>query len=136
MDQAYGQLRAAKVKHVSTGPQTLPAWNTAAAGIKAFYFRDPEDHVLEIIFFPPGKGDPKWQINQRSPVNSFSSSLPRRSRAQAGGREGKGEEAKNPQTIHPLSLDTRHPPLFLGIDHTAIAVSDTDKSLAFYRDLL
>ncbi len=26
--------------------------------------------------------------------------------------------------------------LFLGIDHTAIAVSDTDKSLKFYRDLL
>src|SRR6185312_9204229 len=26
--------------------------------------------------------------------------------------------------------------LFLGIDHTAIVVSDTDKSLAFYRDLL
>src|ERR1041385_4231969 len=27
-------------------------------------------------------------------------------------------------------------PLFLGIDHTAIVVSDTEKSLAFYRDLL
>jgi len=26
--------------------------------------------------------------------------------------------------------------IFLGIDHTAIVVSDTDKSLAFYRDLL
>ena len=26
--------------------------------------------------------------------------------------------------------------LFLGIDHTAIVVSDTGKSLAFYRDLL
>ncbi len=34
------------------------------------------------------------------------------------------------------TLDTRHFPLFLGIDHTAIVVSDTDKSLAFYRDLL
>ena len=27
-------------------------------------------------------------------------------------------------------------PLFLGIDHTAIVVSDTETSLAFYRDLL
>ena len=26
--------------------------------------------------------------------------------------------------------------LFLGIDHTAIVVGDTDRSLAFYRDLL
>src|SRR6266568_1249807 len=92
MDRAYEQLRQHKVKHVSTTPQTLPAWNKGAAGIKAFYFRDPEDHVLEIIFFPPGKGDPKWQ---HSGTN-----------------------------------------IFLGIDHTAIVVSDTDKSLAFYRDLL
>lgn len=92
MDKAYEQLRQHKVKHVSTAPQTLPAWNKGAAGIKAFYFRDPEDHVLEIIFFPPGKGDPKWQ---RPTTN-----------------------------------------IFLGIDHTAIVVSDTDKSLAFYRDLL
>jgi catechol 2,3-dioxygenase-like lactoylglutathione lyase family enzyme len=92
MDKAYEQLREHKVKHVSTAPQTLPVWNKGAAGIKAFYFRDPEDHVLETIFFPPGKGDPKWQ--------------------QAGTN------------------------IFLGIDHTAIVVSDTDKSLAFYRDLV
>jgi catechol 2,3-dioxygenase-like lactoylglutathione lyase family enzyme len=92
MDKAYARLRAHKVKHVSTGPQTLPEWNKSAAGIKAFYFRDPEDHVLEIIFFPPGKGAPKWQ-----------------------------QQATN---------------IFLGIDHTAIVVSDTEKSLAFYRDLL
>lgn len=61
MDAAYAQLAAHKVKHVSTAPQTLPEWNQGAAGIKAFYFRDPEDHVLEIICFPVGKGDPKWQ---------------------------------------------------------------------------
>jgi catechol 2,3-dioxygenase-like lactoylglutathione lyase family enzyme len=92
MDRAYERLRAAKVKHVSTAPQTLPAWNKDAGGIKAFYFRDPEDHVLEIIWFPPGKGDPKWQ--------------------QATDK------------------------LFLGIDHTAIVVSDTDRSLAFYTNAL
>jgi catechol 2,3-dioxygenase-like lactoylglutathione lyase family enzyme len=92
MDKAYEHLRQKKIKYVSTGPQTLPEWNKAAAGIKAFYFRDPEDHVLEIIWFPNGKGDPKWQIP--------------------------GDK------------------LFLGIDHTAIVVSDTDMSLAFYRNLL
>ena len=98
MDAAYERLRQHKVKHVSTAPQTLPAWNKGAAGIKAFYFRDPENHVLEIIFFPPGKGDPKWQHAGTKPESGL--------------------------------------PLFLGIDHTAIVVSDTDKSLAFYRDLL
>jgi catechol 2,3-dioxygenase-like lactoylglutathione lyase family enzyme len=90
MDQAYARLLEHKVTHVSTAPQTLPEWNKDAGGIKAFYFRDPEDHVLEIIWFPHGKGNPKWQ--------------------QFPGK------------------------LFLGIDHTAIVVSDTDKSVAFYRD--
>lgn len=92
MDKAYEHLRQHRVKYVSTAPQTLPEWNKGAAGIKAFYFRDPEDHVLEIIWFPQGKGDPKWQ--------------------------------------------TETDKLFLGIDHTAIVVSDTEKSLEFYRDLL
>jgi catechol 2,3-dioxygenase-like lactoylglutathione lyase family enzyme len=92
MDEAYEHLKQCKVKFVSTAPQTLPEWNKGAAGIKAFYFRDPEDHVLEIIWFPKGKGAPKWQV----PSNK----------------------------------------LFLGIDHTAIVISDTDASLAFYHDLL
>lgn len=92
MDRAYERLRQNRVKQVSTAPQTLPEWNKNAGGIKAFYFRDPEDHVIEIIWFPPGKGNPRWQ---RSTDN-----------------------------------------LFLGIDHTAIVVSDTDQSLAFYRDRL
>jgi catechol 2,3-dioxygenase-like lactoylglutathione lyase family enzyme len=92
MDRAYEHLRKLKVRHVSTAPQTLPKWNPNAGGIKAFYFRDPEDHVLEIIWFPAGKGDPKWQAGTDK--------------------------------------------LFLGIDHTAIVVCDTDRSLAFYRDLL
>src|SRR5213594_2211589 len=61
MDQAFEKLRALKVQFVSTGPQTLPASLPAAAGIKAFYFRDPDQHNLEIIYFPPGKGDPRWR---------------------------------------------------------------------------
>lgn len=97
MDKAYERLREHKIKYISTAPQTLPEWNKKAGGIKAFYFRDPEDHILEIIWFPPGKGDPKWQV---------------------------------PSPNTPPST------LFLGIDHTALVVSDTEKSLAFYRDLL
>jgi catechol 2,3-dioxygenase-like lactoylglutathione lyase family enzyme len=92
MDKAYEHLRKDKVQYASTAPQTLPDWNKAAAGIKAFYFKDPDGHNLEIIYFPPGKGDPKWQ----APTDK----------------------------------------LFMGIDHTAIVVGDTDKSLRFYRDLM
>ena len=61
MDKAYQQLRAHKVRHASTGPQTIPPSNKAAAGIRAFYFKDTDGHNFEIIYFPPGKGDPRWQ---------------------------------------------------------------------------
>src|SRR5436190_8948073 len=61
MDQAFAKLRELKVQFVSTAPQTLPASIPAAAGIKAFYFRDPDQHNLEIIYFPLDKGDPRWQ---------------------------------------------------------------------------
>jgi catechol 2,3-dioxygenase-like lactoylglutathione lyase family enzyme len=62
MDKAYKKLRDAKVEHVSISPQTLPAYITAATGIKAFYFHDPDGHNLELIYFPEGKGNPKWQL--------------------------------------------------------------------------
>lgn len=65
METAYARLRQFKVQHASTGPQRIPEWNTNAAGIKAFYFRDPDGHFLEIIYFPAGKGDPKWQTNNK-----------------------------------------------------------------------
>ena len=92
MDRAYQQLRNHKVRHASTAPQTIPVTNKAAAGIRAFYFKDPDGHNLEIINFPPGKGDPRWQRNNDK--------------------------------------------LFLGIDHSAIVVSNTQSSLKYYRDLL
>ncbi len=92
MDKAYQHLRKYMVMHVSTGPQTIPASNVAAAGVKAFYFHDPDMHNLELIYFPKGKGQAKWQ--------------------KPGGK------------------------LFLGIDHTAIGISNTDSSLRFYNDLL
>jgi catechol 2,3-dioxygenase-like lactoylglutathione lyase family enzyme len=91
MDRAYGVLRANKVEPASVAPQRLPDWNKNAAGIRAFYFTDPDGHPLEILQFPEGKGDPKWHSKNK---------------------------------------------LFLGIDHTAIVVSDTNASLEFYRDRL
>ncbi len=61
MDRAYARLRQFRVQHASTGPQLLPETIPAAAGIRAFYFRDPDGHPLEILQFPPDKGDPRWQ---------------------------------------------------------------------------
>ena len=61
MDRAYARLHDAGVEHVSPAPQRLPDWNAQAAGIRAFYFKDADGHVLEILWFPPGKGDPKWR---------------------------------------------------------------------------
>ena len=60
MDLAYAHLTARGARHASTGPQTLPGWNANAGGIRAYYFRDPDGHFLEVLWFPPGKGDPKW----------------------------------------------------------------------------
>jgi catechol 2,3-dioxygenase-like lactoylglutathione lyase family enzyme len=92
MDKAYQQLKRFNIEHVSTRPQTLPKSIPGAEGIKAFYFHDPDRHNLELIYFPKGKGQEKWQDS-----------------------EGK---------------------TFLGIDHTAIGISNTDSSLKFYHDIL
>lgn len=92
IDRAYQHLRQHNVRHASTGPQHLPLSNPNAGGIAAFYFKDPDGHVLEVISFPQGKGDPRWQ----EPSDQ----------------------------------------LFLGIDHTAIVVENTERSLSFYRDVL
>ena len=92
MDRAYRRLREHRVQHASPAPQRLPDWNLKAAGIRAFYFKDPDGHFLEVLWFPAGKGDAKWH----------------------------------------RATDR----LFLGIDHTAIVVGDTESSLRFYRDAL
>jgi catechol 2,3-dioxygenase-like lactoylglutathione lyase family enzyme len=92
MAQAYQHLRQHGVHQISANPQTLPAWNPVAGGIQAFYFKDPDGHNLELLYFPLGKGDPKWQRGTKS--------------------------------------------CFLGIDHTAIVVTNTMASRAFYCDML
>jgi catechol 2,3-dioxygenase-like lactoylglutathione lyase family enzyme len=86
---ACDRLNTYGIQHTSPAPQRLPAWNQNAGGIEASYFRDPDGHPLELISFPPDKGDTRWLRTDR---------------------------------------------LFLGIDHTAIAVSSTDAGLRFYRD--
>ena len=92
MEKAYEHLRKFRVEYVSTAPQTLPKSIPEAEGIKAFYFHDPDDHNLELIYFPNGKGQPRWHV-----------------------RDGR---------------------IFLGIDHTAIGVSNSEESHKFYANVL
>jgi len=60
MDEAWAHLRKHRVRQISPRPQTIPQSNTAAAGIKALKFRDPDGHNLELLWFPEGKGNPVW----------------------------------------------------------------------------
>ena len=60
MDKAYQQVHKHNIKHTSTSPQQLPEWNKKLGGVKAFYFKDPDGHNLELIQFPPDKAAEKW----------------------------------------------------------------------------
>ncbi len=64
MDKAYQRLKEYNIEHVSTAPQTLPKSIPAAEGIRAFYFHDPDNHNLELIYFPKGKGQEKWHSDR------------------------------------------------------------------------
>ena len=92
MDRAIAHLRSFPIEPISVEPQTIPPSNEASAGVRAFKFKDPDRHDLELIWFPPDKGQDKWHQNTER--------------------------------------------LFLGIDHSAIAVANTQQSLQFYHDLL
>jgi catechol 2,3-dioxygenase-like lactoylglutathione lyase family enzyme len=91
MDRAHAQLRRhAGWRPISAGgPQGLPAEN---GSVRAFKFRDPDGHPLELIWFPVGQGRTVWH-------------------------------------------ERRSATPFLGIDHSALAVSDTARSVAFYESL-
>jgi catechol 2,3-dioxygenase-like lactoylglutathione lyase family enzyme len=91
MDRAYAHLSAyAGWCPISEGgPQLLSPSNGA---VRAFKFRDPDGHPLELIWFPPAQGRAVWH-----------------------------------QKVSAA--------LFLGIDHSALSVASTPRSLAFYRGL-
>ncbi|ACC80446.1 VOC family protein [Nostoc punctiforme] len=99
MDRAYAQLCSFPIGPISVAPQTILPDNQTSGGVRAFKFKDPDGHDLELIWFPPHQGQDKWHQNTNR--------------------------------------------LFLGIDHTAMsttgyayAISNTEQSLHFYRDLL
>ncbi|WP_294533901.1 VOC family protein [uncultured Rhodoblastus sp.] len=90
MDKAYARLQRVGFTPISSGgPVTLPPAN---GFVRAFKFRDPDGHPLELLYFPSGQGRRVW--------------------AEGGDR------------------------VFLGIDHSAIGVADTERSEAFYEKLL
>ena len=60
MEKAYETLQRHGVRQISPEPQTIPASNLPAAGIKAVKFRDPDNHDLELLWFPAGKGAARW----------------------------------------------------------------------------
>lgn len=62
MDKAFAQLQRNAVIGISSAPQTIPASNQGAAGIKAYKFKDPDGHPLELLYFPSDKGRAKWQV--------------------------------------------------------------------------
>ncbi len=91
MDAAYARLQRVRFQPISKGgPQTLPEED---GHVRAFKFRDPDGHPLELLYFPPGQGRATWSAG------------------------------------HPTQVD-------LGIDHTAICVSSSAASTAFYTTLL
>ncbi|AFY91257.1 VOC family protein [Chroococcidiopsis thermalis] len=92
MDRAYAHLQSFPVEPISVEPQTIPPDNETSAGVRAYKFKGPDRHNLELIWFPPNKGQSKWHQNREC--------------------------------------------LFLGIDHSAIAVANTEQSRHFYCDLL
>ena len=59
---------AGRITPISSAPQRLPDWNTAAAGIVAYKFRDPEGHPLELLQFPPDKGEARWHVGAPGPL--------------------------------------------------------------------
>lgn len=59
MTEAWERLKDGSPAEITKGAPVLLPPNTGS--VTAFKFRDPEGHPLELIFFPPGVGDPVWQ---------------------------------------------------------------------------
>lgn len=90
MPKAYEQLRdITPISH--NGPQSLPP---ASGGVRAFKFRDPDGHPLELLQFPPDKTPEEWK------------------------------------SARPLEGQ-----IGVGIDHSAISISNAEISVAFYDEL-
>jgi catechol 2,3-dioxygenase-like lactoylglutathione lyase family enzyme len=91
MDDAYGRLgQVSGWTALSTaGPQQLPA---SSGGVRAFKFRDPDGHPLELLSFPAERAPAPWKEHD-----------PKR--------------------------------MFLGIDHSAIAVAQLERAIQYYENL-
>ena len=92
MNAAYLSLLKKGVTPTSLSPSRLPSTGSETMGTEVLYLKDPDGHPIQLISFPPGQGEAKWQADFGQ--------------------------------------------LFLGIDHSAITVKSTQKSLQFYHFLL
>jgi catechol 2,3-dioxygenase-like lactoylglutathione lyase family enzyme len=90
IEQASLWLQRQQVRQRTEPP--LQDVSQRPTGIRAVSFEDPDGHVLEIVEYPAGHGDVRWQ----RPTDR----------------------------------------VFLGIDHAALVVGNTDESVRFYRDTL
>jgi catechol 2,3-dioxygenase-like lactoylglutathione lyase family enzyme len=90
IEQASLWLQRQHVQRTPGAPAQEAIQSTS--GVRAVSFEDPDGHALEIVQYPAGQGDARWQ----RPTDR----------------------------------------VFLGIDHAALVVGDTDESLRFYRDTL
>ncbi|MGH8229181.1 MAG: VOC family protein [Steroidobacteraceae bacterium] len=111
MESAYARLREIAGWAPITGPapQRLPA---SSGGVTAFKFRDPEGHPLELLEFAPTAAPAAWR---------------------AVGQAGQVGLSPRPVAPDRPAADPSQPAAFcLGIDHSAIVVADTARSIEFY----
>ena len=129
------QIHTGALQPISSAPQRLPGWNTAAAGIVAFKFHDPDGHPLELLQFPPDKGDARWHQPSAAPVLGLDHSAigirdPERSRrfygellglSHGGGGTNSGPEQDRLDGLQgtQVQIDAWRPPQGMGIESLA-----------------
>jgi len=97
MDAAHARVLAdARAQPISQdGPQTLPPVD---GSVRAWKFRDPDGHPLELLWFPPGGGRAVWRGHPPGAVFLGIDQRP-------GGQQRR----KEPAVLPPAGLQDCHP---------------------------
>lgn len=107
MEEAYARLGRCAGWTAITHPEPQRL-PESSGGVVAFKFRDPEGHPLELLEFPPDRTPAVWRARREAWPSRRGASGPR----------------------------VAAPGPFLGIDHSAIVVASTERSMAFYCERL